>query len=131
MSVLWPTLLCVWLWAIKASEFFVALDSMPAVLAVTLNAFIVYTSNVFAILGLRSMYFAMAGMLKRFVYLPYGLAIVLMLVGLKMIGSHFPDIPTEWKLEIGLLFFLASVIASIVHSPTPDSKRIQAEVAAL
>jgi len=126
-NVLCATPLFVVLLIIETSDILFAVDSIPAVLAVTLNAFIVYTSNVFAILGLRSMYFAMAGMLKRFAYLHYGLAIVLILVGLKMIGSHFLDIPTEWTLAIVLLVLLVSVIASIVHPPSPDSKTMQPE----
>lgn len=119
-NVLCATPLFVVLLIVETSDILFAVDSIPAVLAVTLNAFIVYTSNVFAILGLRSMYFAMAGMLKRFAYLHYGLAIVLILVGLKMIGSHFLDIPTEWTLAIVLLVLLFSVIASIVHPPSSD-----------
>lgn len=126
-NVLYATPLFVVLLVIETSDVLFAVDSIPAVLAVTLNAFIVYTSNVFAILGLRSMYFAMAGMLKRFAYLHYGLAIVLILVGLKMIGSHFLDIPTEWTLMIVLLVLLFSVIASIMHPPSSDSKTMQAE----
>ena len=119
-NVLCATPLFVVLLVIETSDVLFAVDSIPAVLAVTLNAFIVYTSNVFAILGLRSMYFAMAGMLKRFAYLHYGLAIVLIVVGLKMIGSHFLDIPTEWTLAIVLLVLLFSVIASIVRPPSSD-----------
>jgi TerC family integral membrane protein len=100
---------------IETSDIVFAVDSIPAILAVTTNAFIVYTSNVFAILGLRSMYFALAGMLGRFVYLHYGLSIVLILIGLKMLGSHYISISTEWTLA-GVLFTLAaSVIASILN----------------
>jgi len=66
---------------IETTDVLFAVDSIPAVLAITLNAFIVYTSNVFAILGLRSMYFALAGMMDVFHYLHYGLSIVLMFVG--------------------------------------------------
>jgi len=106
---------------IETSDILFAVDSIPAVLAVTLNAFIVYTSNVFAILGLRSMYFALAGMLGRFVYLHYGLSIVLILIGLKMLGSHYISISTEWTLA-GVLFTLAaSVVASVLN---PQSKTI-------
>jgi len=119
-NVLCATPLFVVLLIVETSDILFAVDSIPAVLAVTLNAFIVYTSNVFAILGLRSMYFAMAGMLKRFVYLHYGLAIVLILVGLKMIGSHFLDIPTEWTLVIVLSVLLFSVVASIARPPSSD-----------
>ena len=96
---------------VETSDILFAVDSIPAVLAVTLNAFIVYTSNVFAILGLRSMYFAMAGMLDRFRYLHYGLSIVLIMIGLKMLGSHYMMIRTEWTLAAVLVAF-RTVIAS-------------------
>ena len=84
-------------------------------LAITLNAFIVYTSNVFAILGLRSLYFALAGMMDRFHYLHYGLSTVLVLIGIKMLGAHYVDIPTEWTLAIVLLVLGASIVASLRH----------------
>jgi tellurite resistance protein TerC len=90
-------------------------DSIPAVLAITLNAFIVYTSNVFAILGLRSMYFALAGMMDRFHFLHYGLSLVLILVGIKMLGSHYIEIPTEWMLASVLFILGASILASLLH----------------
>jgi tellurite resistance protein TerC len=106
---------------IETSDIVFAVDSIPAVLAVTLNAFIVYTSNVFAILGLRSMYFALAGMLGRFVYLHYGLSIVLILIGLKMLGSHYISISTEWTLAGVLFTLIASVVASVLN---PQSKTI-------
>jgi integral membrane protein, TerC family len=103
---------------IETSDVLFAVDSIPAVLAVTLNAFIVYTSNVFAILGLRSMYFALSGMLDRFRYLHYGLAVVLILVGFKMLGSHFVSIPTEWTLATVLAVLTLSVVASILKPQT-------------
>jgi len=85
------------------------------VLAITLNAFIVYTSNVFAILGLRSMYFALAGMMDLFHYLHYGLSVVLIFMGLKMLGSHYLSIPTEWALGIVLFVLGASILASLLN----------------
>jgi tellurite resistance protein TerC len=105
---------------IETSDVLFAVDSIPAVLAVTLNAFIVYTSNVFAILGLRSLYFALSGMLDRFRYLHYGLSVVLILVGLKMLGSHFVSIPTEWTLATVLSVLTLSVLASMLK---PQSAR--------
>ena len=88
---LYATPLFVVLIVIETTDFLFAVDSIPAVLAVTLNAFIVYTSIVFAILGLRSMYFAVAGLMKGFRFLHHGLALVLILVGLKMISTdRFP-----------------------------------------
>jgi tellurite resistance protein TerC len=107
---------------IETSDILFAVDSIPAVLAVTLNAFIVYTSNVFAILGLRSLYFALSGMLDRFRYLHYGLSVVLMLVGFKMLGSHFVTIPTEWTLGAVLCVLTLSVLASMLkpQNTTPN-----------
>jgi len=112
-DVLYATPLFVVLLVIETSDVLVAVDSVPAVLAVTLNAFIVYTSNVFAILGLRSMYFALAGMMDRFHYLHYGLSVVLILVGLKMIASHHVEVPTEWTLGVVLAVLGVSVVASL------------------
>src|SRR5439155_24357588 len=96
------------------TDLFFAVDSMPAALAITLNAFIVYTSNVFAILGLRSMYFALAGMMEIFHYLHYGLSVVVIFVGIKMLVSHYYEIATVVALGVvaGVLMFsgLAFVI---------------------
>ena len=91
-----------------------AVDSIPAVLAITLNAFIVYTSNVFAILGLRSMYFALAGMMEMFDYLHYGLSLVLIFVGAKMLVSHYYHIPTELALGVVVAVLGISVVASLL-----------------
>lgn len=112
---LFATPLLVVLLVIETTDVIFAVDSIPAILAITLNAFVVYTSNVFAILGLRSMYFALAGMMKMFHYLHYGLAVVLMFVGAKMLVSHYFQIPTLWAL-VGVAGVLAiSVLASVVY----------------
>ena len=110
---LYATPLFIVLLVVETTDIVLAVDSIPAVLAVTLNAFIVYTSNVFAILGLRSMYFALAGMMDMFHYLHYGLSVVLILVGLKMIGAHYVTVPTEWTLAIVLGVLATSVVASV------------------
>ncbi len=99
---------------IETTDVVFALDSIPAILAVTTNAFIVFTSNVFAILGLRALYFAMAGMMKYFHYLNYGLAVILSFVGVKMVIADIYKIPTWAALgAVGLLLAL-SVIASVI-----------------
>ena len=98
---------------VETTDILLAVDSIPAVLAITLNAFIVYTSNVFAILGLRSLYFALAGMMDMFHYLHYGLSVILIFMGLKMIGAHYVNVPTEWALAIVLTVLAVSVVASI------------------
>jgi tellurite resistance protein TerC len=114
---LYATPLFIVLLVVETTDILFAVDSIPAVLAITLNAFIVYTSNVFAILGLRSMYFALAGMMDKFHYLHYGLSLVLVFVGLKMIGEHYVDVPTEWALAI-VLGVLGISIAASVALPT-------------
>jgi tellurite resistance protein TerC len=112
---LYATPLLVVLLVVETSDILFAVDSIPAVLAITLNAFIVYTSNVFAILGLRSMYFALAGMMDLFHYLHYGLSVVLIFVGIKMLGSHYVNISTEWALAIVVIVLGTSIAASLLN----------------
>jgi tellurite resistance protein TerC len=112
---LYATPLFVVLLVIETTDVLFAVDSIPAVLAITLNAFIVYTSNVFAILGLRSMYFALAGLMDIFHYLHYGLSVVLMFVGLKMLGAHYVHLPTVWALAIVIGVLGSSVLASMLR----------------
>jgi len=112
---LYATPLLVVLLVVETSDILFAVDSIPAVLAITLNAFIVYTSNVFAILGLRSMYFALAGLMDLFHYLHYGLSVVLIFIGLKMLGSHYVVIPTGWALAVVVFVLGISVLASLIY----------------
>ena len=107
------TPLLVVLAVIETTDLLFAVDSIPAVLAVTLNAFIVYTSNVFAILGLRSMYFAVSGLMKLFRFLHTGLAVVLVLVGVKMIAADYFLVPTLVTLSAVALVLAVSIAASI------------------
>lgn len=116
---LYATPLLVVLAVIETTDVLFAVDSIPAVLAVTLNAFIVYTSNAFAILGLRSMYFALSGLMKAFRFLHTGLALVLILVGLKMIAADRIPVSTLVTLEVVAGVLAASVIASVIH---PEKK---------
>ncbi len=111
---LFATPLLVVLLVVETTDILFAVDSIPAVLAITLNAFIVYTSNVFAILGLRSMYFALAGMMDVFHYLHYGLSAVLIFVGAKMLASHYYKIPTGIALAAVAAILAASVLASVL-----------------
>jgi len=111
---LYATPLLIVLAVIETTDLLFAVDSIPAVLAVTLNAFIVYTSNVFAILGLRSMYFAVSRLMKVFRFLHSGLALLLVLVGLKMIASDYFRVPTLLTLGTVALVLLVSIVASIV-----------------
>ncbi len=112
-----PTALCATplllvLIVIETSDLIFAVDSIPAVLAVTLNTFIVYTSNVFAIMGLRSMYSALAGLMQTFRYLHYGLALILVLVGLKMLAADYYRVSTMWTLLTIAAVLLVSILAS-------------------
>jgi len=97
---------------IETTDLIFAVDSIPAILAITQDQFIVYTSNVFAILGLRSLYFALAGVVHRFWLLSYGLAIVLVFVGIKMLLIDVYKIPIEWS----LLFIATLITGSILLS---------------
>jgi tellurite resistance protein TerC len=111
---LYATPLLVVLIVVETTDLMFAVDSIPAILAITLNAFIVYTSNVFAILGLRSMYFALAGIMEMFQYLHYGLSLVLIFIGGKMLLSEYYKIPTEVALAVVAGIILISVLASMV-----------------
>jgi len=111
---LYATPLVVVLLVVETTDIVFAVDSIPAVLAITLNAFIVYTSNVFAILGLRSMYFAVSGMMEWFEYLHYGLSVVLILIGAKMLVSHYVEVPTVVALGTVAGVIAVSVVASVV-----------------
>jgi tellurite resistance protein TerC len=106
-----PALLFVIL-AVEATDLIFALDSIPAVLAVTRDPFIVYTSNIFAILGLRSLYFVLAGMLDKLRLLHYGLAVILAFVALKMLLAHWIEVPVTISLAVILATLLIFAIAS-------------------
>lgn len=112
---LYATPLFVVLMVVETTDVAFAVDSIPAVLAITLNAFIVYTSNVFAIMGLRSMYFALAGLMEMFRYLHYGLSLVLSFIGVKMLIAHYYEIPTHYALAAVAGILLISVLASVIH----------------
>jgi tellurite resistance protein TerC len=111
---LYATPLLVVLAVIETTDMLFAVDSIPAVLAITLNAFIVYTSNVFAILGLRSLFFAVAGLLKIFRFLHIGLALILILVGAKMITASYFPVPTLVMLGVVAAVLAVSVFASVL-----------------
>jgi tellurite resistance protein TerC len=94
-----------------------AVDSIPAIFAITMDPFIVLTSNVFAILGLRAMYFMLAGMHERFHLLSYGLAIVLVFIGTKMLLLDIYKIPVSWSLGFTLVVLVATMVLSLMISP--------------
>ncbi len=99
---------------IETTDLVFAVDSIPAILAITTDQFLVYSSNAFAILGLRALYFALSGVMKLFHYLHYGLAAILSFVGVKMIIADFYHMPTPYALGFVALAIFASVMASIL-----------------
>ncbi len=108
------TPLAVVLVVVESTDVLFATDSIPAILAITRDPFIVYTSNVFAILGLRSLYFALAGMMEIFRFLHYGLAVILIFIGVKMLGSEYFQIPIGVALAAVGGVLVISVIASLL-----------------
>jgi tellurite resistance protein TerC len=105
---------------VETTDVIFAVDSIPAILAITLDPFIVYTSNVFAILGLRALFFALAGIMRLFHYLPYGLSVVLVFVGIKMLLVDIYKIPIGIALGTVAAVLAISVMASILHPPKID-----------
>src|SRR5579864_1675799 len=99
---------------VETTDLIFAVDSIPAILAISRDAFIVYTSNVFAILGLRSLYFALEHFFALFRFLNYGLAAVLVLIGVKMLCSHFYEPQLVLTLGVVILILAASVTASLI-----------------
>jgi tellurite resistance protein TerC len=117
----WATPLMVVLLLIETTDLIFAVDSIPAILAISRDAFIVYTSNVFAILGLRSLYFALAGMMHRFHYLHYGLAVILVFVGGKMLLTEVFHVPIAVALCVVMGVLLLSIVASLLTSSPASS----------
>ncbi|WP_218081681.1 TerC family protein [Anthocerotibacter panamensis] len=101
---------------VETTDLIFAVDSIPAIFAVTQDPFIVYTSNVFAILGLRSLYFVLAGVMDKFHYLKLGLAVILSLVGVKMLLIDLFKIPTPVSLGVIAAVLAIAVLASLVHA---------------
>jgi len=100
---------------IEATDVVFAVDSIPAIFAVTLDPFIVFTSNIFAILGLRALYFLLAGIIDRFHYLKYGLAFVLLFVGAKMVASDWVKVPILVSLTVIAVLLSGSIVASLLR----------------
>ena len=99
---------------IESSDIVFAVDSIPAIIAITKDEFIIISSNIFAILGLRALYFALAGVVDMFIYLKYGVAIILFYVGVKMMISEWYKIPTEYSLAFILLMLVGSIVLSLI-----------------
>jgi tellurite resistance protein TerC len=107
---------------VETTDLIFAVDSIPAVLAITRDRFIVYTSNVFAILGLRSMFFALKGAMDLFHHLHYGLSAILIFVGAKMLLGHFIEIPIGVALGVVATILALSVIASLIWPKAPQNQ---------
>jgi tellurite resistance protein TerC len=112
-GILWATPMFLVLVLIEASDVVFAVDSIPAIFAVTTDPFIVFTSNIFAIMGLRALYFLLADMADRFHLLKYGLAIVLVFIGGKMLAAPWFHLPIQWSLSIVAGIIVISVAASL------------------
>src|SRR5215213_9004268 len=129
------TLLLLVLIIVEVSDLVFAVDSIPAIFGITTNPFIVYTSNVFAILGLRSLYFLLAGVVEKFHYLKVGLAVVLMFVGVKMLSEGYIHerfgVSKETVILVSLGFVFVVLAASVVLSllrPIPPEKQVEVEL---
>lgn len=103
---------------VEFSDILFAVDSIPAIFSITTDSFIVFTSNIFAILGLRNLYFFLANMLEKFKYMKYSLIVVLMFVGFKMILVHWVHIPALVSLGVILLTLALGVLASLTSTKT-------------
>ena len=123
-SVLWVTPLFLALILIECADLMFAIDSVPAIFAITQDPFIVYTSNIFAILGLRALYFALAALIHRFAYLKYALALVLVFIGAKIfLVGIIGKIPAVVSLSVTLGLLIGGVLLSLYKTrgqPQPD-----------
>ncbi len=120
-GVRYATPLLLTLIVVETTDLIFAVDSIPAIFAITTDTFIVYTSNVFAILGLRALYFLLSGVMRRFTYLKAGLAVVLLFVGAKMVISDFYKIPIALSLTVVLGILSFAIIASWLSKSAKSS----------
>ena len=104
---------------IEATDIVFAVDSIPAIFAITRNQFIIFTSNIFAILGLRALYFLLAGLMHKFRYLGVGLGLVLAFIGAKMLTHQWVHIPTSWSLGIVLGILTVAMVVSLLRPANP------------
>jgi tellurite resistance protein TerC len=120
-GVLMATPLLLVLLVVESTDIVFAVDSIPAIFAITSDPFIIFTSNVFAILGLRSLYFLLAGIIHRFHYLKYGLAVVLTFVGVKMLLTDIYKVPTALSLGVIAVALGTSVVVSLLRPPATSA----------
>lgn len=112
---------------IETTDIVFALDSIPAILSITTDQFIVFSSNAFAILGLRALYFSLAGIMQIFHYLHYALAAILAFVGIKMLISTWYHVPTLWALGFIVVAVTISIIASLKYPKEDDTNSLNEE----
>jgi tellurite resistance protein TerC len=112
---------------VEFTDLIFAIDSIPAIFGVTRDPFIVYTSNIFAVMGLRSLYFLLASVIEKFHLLKYGLAVILTFVGLKMIGEHWVHIPILLSLAVIVGVLLVAIAASLIWPPPPPPRTEEIE----
>jgi tellurite resistance protein TerC len=115
-GVLWATPLMLVIVLVESSDVMFAVDSIPAIFAITTDAVVVFTSNMFAILGLRSLFFLLAGVMDKFVYLDKGLAVILGFVGLKILLASFVHIPIWASLSVVAVVLAITIAASLLRS---------------
>ncbi len=115
-GIKFATPLFVTLIIIELTDIFFAIDSIPAILAITADPFIVFTSNILAVMGLRSMFFLVVGMIDKFKYINYSLVVILAFVGVKMLISHHVDIPEWLSLGVIVLALAGGIITSKVFN---------------
>jgi tellurite resistance protein TerC len=118
----WATPLCIVLLAIESSDIIFAADSIPAIFAITPDPFIVYSSNIFALLGLRALYFAVSRFMQMFHFLHYGFASIILIFGMKMLLSDFYKVPIPVSLMLIVLILLVCVIISLLRPRKADLK---------
>ena len=118
------TPLCLTLLLVESSDVMFAVDSVPAIFAVTKDPFLVFTSNVFAILGLRALYFALAGLMDRFRYLKMSLVFLLAYVGVKMMVSHHHPIPNLVSLAVIAGILAVGILASLIGTARDTAKLV-------
>ena len=121
-GIRFATPLFVTLIIIELTDIFFAIDSIPAILAITADPFIVFSSNILAVMGLRSMFFLIVGMLDKFKYINYSLVIILAFVGVKMIISHHVDIPEWLSLGVIVLSLAGGMLASKIDNKEYQKK---------
>lgn len=118
------------LFVVEASDVIFAIDSIPAIIAITPDTFIVYTSNIFAVMGLRSLYFLLAGLAGMFRYLKVGISMILIFVGVKMLISRFYHVPIGASLGLIALVLAVAILASWWAGPKPDVSESESKPAA-